>query len=101
MNMEQAKEIVQSLSSLYPLKDYEEEAVLTVLQNVEEKPKCDECAGCTTWKCDCANIRDKAIDDFMELALKKFTEFDVKHGYPTVADCKVILRDIAEQLKHE
>lgn len=28
-------------------------------------PKCSECAGCTLWNCDCANIRGKAIDDFV------------------------------------
>ena len=44
-------------------------------------------------------IRNKAIDDFVERAMKQFTDFDLKHGYPTVTDCKVILRDIAEQMK--
>lgn len=28
--------------------------------------KCSECAGCTSWKCDCSNVRNKAIDDFVE-----------------------------------
>ena len=42
---------------------------------------------------------NKAIDDFEKEAMKQFTDFDLKHGYPTVTDCKIILRDIAEQLK--
>lgn len=29
-------------------------------------PKCSECAGCTQWKCDCANVREKVIDDVVE-----------------------------------
>lgn len=41
----------------------------------------------------------RAIDEFAEEAMKQFTDFDLKHGYPTVTDCKVILRDVAEQLK--
>lgn len=45
------------------------------------------------------NTRNKAIDEFVEEAMKMFTDFDLKHGYPTVADCKIILRDVAEQMK--
>lgn len=41
----------------------------------------------------------KAIDDFAEKAIQEFTRFDIKHGYPTVADCKDVLQDVAEQLK--
>lgn len=40
-------------------------------------------------------IRDKAIDTFTEEAMKRFTEVDLKRGYPTVTDCKIILREIA------
>ena len=45
--------------------------------------------------------RNKAIDDFVAEAIPKFTEFDLKHGYPTIEDCKIILRDTAEQMKGE
>ena len=44
-------------------------------------------------------IKNNVVDDFVERAMKQFTDFDLKHGYPTVTDCKVILRDIAEQMK--
>ena len=42
---------------------------------------------------------DQRITDFAEKAIQEFTRFDLEHGYPTVADCKDILQDIAEQLK--
>lgn len=42
---------------------------------------------------------NKAIDDFVEKAMAEFTKYDLEHGYPCIADIKVILRDIAEQLK--
>lgn len=42
---------------------------------------------------------NKAIDEFVEEALKQFTEFDLKDGYPTVGGCKGILKEIAEQMK--
>lgn len=38
--------------------------------NSNNERKCEECAGCTNWLCDCANIRAKAIDDAMEKAAK-------------------------------
>ncbi len=36
----------------------------------ENERKCEDCAGCTTWKCDCANIRAKAIDEAIEASAK-------------------------------
>ena len=44
-------------------------------------------------------IRAKAIDELVEEAMKRFTEKDIEDDYASVTDCKVILRDIAEQLK--
>ena len=32
----------------------------------EIRGNCKDCAGCTVWKCDCSNIRAKAIDDFLQ-----------------------------------
>ena len=43
----------------------------------------------------------KAIDDFAEKAIQEFTRFDLEHGYPTVADCKDVFQDVAEQLKEK
>lgn len=37
MDIKQAKEIVESLASLYPLKNYEEEAIQTILNNQKEQ----------------------------------------------------------------
>ena len=28
------------------------------------KKECDECAGCTQWKCDCSNIKIEAYEEF-------------------------------------
>ena len=44
---------------------------------------------------------NKAIDDFAEKAIQEFTRFVLEHGYPTVADCKDVLQDVAEQLKEK
>lgn len=45
------------------------------------------------------NERSKAIDEFTEEAMKRFTELELKDGLVTAMDCKIILREIAEQLK--
>ena len=31
--------------------------------------KCEDCAGCTSWKCDCANERAEAIKEFVRKLL--------------------------------
>jgi len=36
----------------------------------ENQRKCEDCAGCTEWKCDCANIRAEAIDEAIEASAK-------------------------------
>lgn len=40
----------------------------------ENQRECKDCAGCTTWKCDCANERDKAVDDFANFVHEKAKE---------------------------
>lgn len=45
------------------------------------------------------DAKNKAIDEFTEEALKRFTELELKDSLATVTYCKTILRDVAEQLK--
>ena len=65
--------------------------------------KCEDCAGCTAWNADCANIREKAIDEFEKEIVADYDN----DGCPGVADYldyKISIRDlfkIAEQLKGE
>ena len=61
-------------------------------------PKCSECAGCTLWNCDCANIRGKAIDDFVQEIRKAY---DSMKSIPSVeiATANTIALGIAEKLK--
>ena len=41
----------------------------------------------------------KAIDDLVIIAMKQFTDFDLKNRYQSGSDYKVILRNVADQLK--
>lgn len=41
------------------------------------KPKCEDCAGCNQWKCDCSNIESYAITKFAE---------KLKEYYPSIAN---------------
>lgn len=43
----------------------------------------------------------EVIEEFEEKALIEFTKFDLEHGYPSIADVKIIIGDIAEQLKEQ
>lgn len=40
----------------------------------EQQNKCKDCAGCTNWKCDCANERDYAITQFANFLHEKSKE---------------------------
>ena len=71
-------------------------------------PKCSECAGCTLWNCDCANIMGNAIDDFVD-KLKTKCDGMIKDKWNSnvapiswaeaYADFKDDIDGIAEQLK--
>lgn len=37
----------------------------------ENERKCEDCAGCTNWNCDCANVRVQAIDEFASALANK------------------------------
>ena len=59
----------------------------------ENERKCQDCAGCTNWKCDCANERAYAIDEFIEkLRLKCLDSVYKEIGLHTILE-------IAEQMK--
>ena len=66
----------------------------------ENQCKCEDCAGCTVWKCDCANTRQQAIDEFVKKICEKYTEEERKGNYKQYcAEIKQNIADIAEQLK--
>ena len=45
------------------------------------------------------NERNKAIEELTEEAMKQFTELELKDSLVTATDFKIILRDVAEQVK--
>ena len=59
----------------------------------ENQRKCEDCAGCTNWRCDCANERAMAIDEFVN-ALINYQSQDEE--YKSFSD---VCYEIAEQLK--
>lgn len=32
----------------------------------QEHDRCSDCAGCVQWKCDCSNVRQQAVNDFVQ-----------------------------------
>lgn len=50
---------------------FKEIGTVEELQTLKENQrKCEDCAGCTTWKCDCSNVRAEAIDEAMKTSAK-------------------------------
>jgi hypothetical protein len=72
----------QSQSANKKLKDR-----ITELEN-----KCNDCAGCTQWKCDCANIKTAALEQFAErLKEMAYKSTDWSHGeHPLVVEVDYI-----------
>lgn len=60
----------------------------------ENQCKCEDCAGCTNWKCDCANERAYAIDEFAE-RMKELHEC----GEISVFGWCRIVDEIAEEMR--
>lgn len=97
-----SKDVVDML-----LQEFEEAEQYRVIGTVEEfkalkenQCKCEDCAGCTVWKCDCANIRQQAIDEFVKKICEKYTEEEIKGNYKQYCgEIKQNIADIAEQLK--
>lgn len=52
------------------LESYKEIGTIEAFKALKENQrKCEDCAGCTNWKCDCANIREQAITEFYDKVL--------------------------------
>ena len=45
------------------------------------------------------NVRNTAIDKFVESALRKFTEYEIKESYLTATCFKVAINEIAEEMR--
>ena len=62
-----AEEHEQLVGWLEELKQYRAIGTVEEFKVLKEnQSKCEDCAGCTNWKCDCANIRTMAIDEFAD-----------------------------------
>lgn len=71
-------EIKRSLD--YSLKEYQKIGTVEEFKMLKENERnCKDCAGCTNWNCDCANVRAMAIDEFGEELNKKISEFVLEH----------------------
>ncbi len=79
--------------ALEELKQYR---AIGTMEELKDKSNCKDCAGCTLWKCDCANERARAIDDFVERL-----SYKIKSEIDDCADELEWIEKIAKQLKGE
>lgn len=73
-------ELAQIASMQMKLKEYQSIGTIEEFKVLKENQrKCEDCAGCTNWNCDCANVRDKAVDEFAERLSNKdnIVKFDI------------------------
>lgn len=63
-------ELAQLAAMQMRLKEYSAIGTIEEFKDLKENQrKCEDCAGCTNWKCDCANIREQAITEFYDKVL--------------------------------
>lgn len=58
-----------------------------ILESIDEQPTIESAE------------RDKIIDELVNKVMHEFTVLEHHDRYPTVTDCKIILRDVAEEMK--
>lgn len=76
---------------LYQLKGYLKIGTIEEFKALKENQcKCEDCAGCTNWLCDCANERANAIDEFAERLKQRVSRHYV--------DCDAYFGGIAEEI---
>lgn len=84
-----------ALENAHIVDDYREIGTVEEFKALKEnEPKCEDCAGCTNWLCDCANIRANAIDEFAE-QMKELVYKWIDKGFIAVG----CIDKIAEQMK--
>lgn len=66
---------VQYYHLLHQVKEFEKIGTIEEFKALKENQRnCKDCAGCTNWKCDCANERDYAITQFANFLHEKAKE---------------------------
>ena len=80
---------------------FEQQSYTAELQAENKKlsHKCDDCAGCTQWKCDCSNIKSKAIKEFV----KKFENEikDVQFTLGQTWELQCALKNVVKEMVGE
>lgn len=102
-NTEMVEAVKMAIKALEEIQQYRALGTIEEIKDLKEKErKCEECAGCTEWLCDCANVREKAIDEFAE-KLKDLIAKNVEDAESSNDLCCEIFQseidEIAEQMK--
>lgn len=64
--------MTMDVNSLTSERDALQEMVIEQKAEIERlTPKCEDCAGCSEWKCDCSNIKTEAIEEVISKLEKK------------------------------
>lgn len=89
-NKEEYEDLEIALQVMKEIREYREIGTVEEFKALKDNQrKCEDCAGCTVWKCDCANERAYAIDEFVK---------NLRPLLSTFID-RIRLDKIAEQMK--
>lgn len=79
--------LTMAIQALEEIQEYRAIGTVEELQELKENHiRCEDCAGCTSWKCDCANVRDYTIREFAERLRLNTSEFEIMNGFGEIED---------------
>ena len=61
--------------------------------------KCEDCAGCSVWKCDCSNIRNQALEEFYEKLKQKEETSEDYTKWVSMKNIKIVFDELMKEIK--
>lgn len=98
INHDYDKELAHIERTMHEEKCKMQEEYSIAYRKLENENKCKDCAGCTQWKCDCSNIRNKTIDEFVDNLIRN-SRTEIIDGNIRLIVTEKRIKLIAEQMK--
>ena len=94
--MWQLNEIAKGYCEVGTLEEFKQYRAIGTVEELqalkENQRKCEDCAGCTNWNCDCYNERVMAIEEFAERIMENCSMSEMN---------RKMIKQIAESMKGE
>lgn len=77
------------------------EELQALKEKLDMKNRCKDCAGCIAWKCDCSNIRAKAIDELKNKICMHFADWQYSEDDKAIKDIIELASESVDEIAEE